>query len=123
MNNNTSDSIAETSKHSQMPSDSVRVSVIRSSQIIASVNRTSAVTGLLAAGASLLNSTAVEPFSEYLKTFEISLIVVTLTLIVLGLFLDRTLRRCPVCSTRITKATEDRLSCIECGTKLLSAWD
>jgi hypothetical protein len=37
--------------------------------------------------------------------------------------LERALRRCPVCQTRITQATEDRRRCLECETELWSYWD
>jgi hypothetical protein len=102
----------------------VRITVINNSQIIASVFRAMAVVGMLA-GATGASYGALSPgkFRDLLGTVGICLLTIGVAFMIVGHFLDRALRRCPVCQTRITRATEEKRHCLECGTELWNYWD
>jgi len=104
--------------------DFVRTTVINNSQLIASVTRTASLTVSLALVLQLvLRAFPAGQMKDIGKTFDIALIVCGAVLLILSQFLDRALRRCPVCRTRITNRTEEIRRCLECNTELWGYWN
>ena len=102
----------------------IRSIVIDNSQIIGGLIRTAL---LLMMAAMLLGiwirSGSSASFRATLWTIFISLFTVSAAFMILSQILDRALRRCPVCRTRITGKTEENRHCLECNTELWGYWD
>jgi hypothetical protein len=97
----------------------VRNSVINNSQIINAVIRTSLIlTGVTSILGMWVRSDSAGSWRETLRIVAISLVAVSGAFMILGQFLDRALRRCPICRTRITSKTEEKRRCLECDTEL-----
>jgi len=115
---------ADASEESASVPSAVRMIVINNSQIIISVFRAGLIVGLLTALLGLLlRVMPADELKEIGKAFDIALIAVVAGLLILGQFLEQALRRCPVCRTRITSATEEKRRCLECNTALWDYWD
>ncbi len=102
----------------------VRMIVISNSQIISSVTRTASLVVFLAVGLQfLLRVVSAGKLREIGKSFDVALIASGAVLLILSQILDRALRRCPICRTRITRKTEEKRRCLECDTELWGYWD
>src|ERR1700733_3766250 len=100
---------SDASTPSSPPPSAVRMMVINNSQIIASVIRAAWIVLLLALALQLLRR-VIPPgqIKEDVKILDFGLFAVGIGLFVLNFVLERALRRCPVCRTRITSATEEK---------------
>lgn len=121
---NTAHETSETLARSGDQPDFVRITVINNSQIIGSVTKAASLTVSLALLLGLvLRAFPAGQMKEIGKTFDIALIACGGVLLILSQFLDGALRRCPLCRTRITKKTEEKRKCLECGAELWGYWD
>jgi hypothetical protein len=104
--------------------DYVRITVINNSQIISSVFRAMSILGMMAFIA-VTSSKALSPgnLRDLLRTSGICLLAVGAGFLILGEFLNYAIRRCPICRTRITSATEEKRRCLNCDTELWGYWD
>ena len=97
----------------------VRSTVINNSQIIGGVARGGLLLGFAAILAGVwIRETSSAQLRETLRTVGLSLLVTSAGFMLLSLILDRALRRCPICRTRITRKTEERRRCLEYDTEL-----
>ena len=102
----------------------VRMIVINNSQIYSNVLRAASTVLFLALVIQLvLREVPSGTIKEIGKTLDIALIAVSVGLFIMEFFLERALRRCPVCRSRITTETEKKRCCLECNTKLWDYWD
>jgi hypothetical protein len=98
--------------------------VINNSRIIAGVMRAASIALFLALVIQLLLRVIPSgPGKEIVKIFDGGRLAAGVGLFILDLFLDRALRRCPVCRARITTRTEEKRRWLECDTQLWDCWD
>jgi hypothetical protein len=101
-----------------------RIIVLNNCQISGSVLRAALILMFLGAAPGVLMSFfGFGALRDVIKTVDTSLCTVGIALVVVGSMLERALRRCPVCQTRITKATEEKRHCLGCDTELWGYWD
>jgi hypothetical protein len=109
---------------SPSPSAVRMMMVINNSRIIASVMRAASIALFLALVIQLLLRVIPSgPGKEIVKIFDGGRLAAGVGLFILDLFLDRALRRCPVCRARITTRTEEKRRWLECDTQLWDYWD
>lgn len=98
--------------------------VLSNNKIFTSVLRAAQLILLLAAVFGLsLRALRASPFKDAAQVFDITLFAVGVGFFILEHFLERALRKCPVCQTRITSNTEEKRRCLECNTELWDYWD
>jgi hypothetical protein len=117
------DSLSEPASYPN-PRNFARMIVINNSQIIAAFMRTTQILGLIASASGLLIHRApVGIFRSTLKGISIAALAVGFGFFLSTNILEWALRRCPVCRSRITKVTEEKRHCLECGIELWDFWD
>jgi hypothetical protein len=124
MDTQTENHASDSPVDSTVVSKLVRSTVINNSQIIGGITRAGSILGMVSALLALWSRHAsTAPFREILRIGFISLLAVSAGFMILSSILDRALRRCPICRTRITSKTEEKRRCLECDTELWGYWD
>ncbi len=106
------------------PQNVARMIVINNSQIVLVFHRVRILLiGLFPLAVLAVRYIPKGALRDRLEITLIAFIPVILVILLLGYLFDRALRRCPVCRTRITKATDEKRRCLECGAILWDSWD
>lgn len=119
MEETTTDGASGIPAQSTPPLSAVRMIVLSNNKIFSSVMRAASLVLMLALALQFLRPIIpAGPFKGVVQSFDIALFAVGVGLFILEIFLERALRRCPVCSTYISGKTEEKRRCLECDTEL-----
>jgi hypothetical protein len=106
------------------PHNVARMIVINNSQIISAFLRSGAILAFISSTIALLSRhLPVGTIQNAVLVIWAAMLAVSIGFLIVGGVLDRALRRCPVCRTRITRETEKKRHCLECQIQLWDYWD